>query len=98
MTRALLIMIAVLAACVTGLLIAMAALRRKAAGYKEKAEENFKLYSEAVGKVSELNRTIRKLEAAAAIKDANRKEADEKIDALHDGDAVDNALDELRKR
>ena len=45
-----------------------------------------------------LSRTIQQLRQAEAIKDENRKEADKKIEALHDGDTVDNALNELRKR
>lgn len=39
-----------------------------------------------------------RLESTIDILKANRKEADEKIDDLHNGDAVSNALDELHKR
>jgi len=39
-----------------------------------------------------------KLESTIQILKKNRRKADEKINNLHDGDAVNNALDELRKR
>lgn len=41
---------------------------------------------------------VQRIANAAEIAGANRKEADEKIDELHSGDAVDNALSELSKR
>lgn len=40
---------------------------------------------------------VQRLTNASEITNANRKEADEKIDNLHNGDAVDNALSELSK-
>lgn len=43
-------------------------------------------------------RQVQRLTSAAEIVSENRKEADEKIEELHSGDAVSNALDELRKR
>lgn len=39
-----------------------------------------------------------KLESTIQIMKKNRKEADEKINNLHDGDALGNALDGLHKR
>ena len=39
-----------------------------------------------------------KLEGTIDILRQNRKEADEKIDSLHSGSSIDNALDELHKR
>jgi len=39
-----------------------------------------------------------KLESTVHILRKNRRKADEKINNLHDGDAVNNALDELHKR
>ena len=39
-----------------------------------------------------------KLESTIQILKKNRKEADEKINNLHNGDSVDNAINILRKR
>lgn len=39
-----------------------------------------------------------KLESTLDILAKNRKEANEKINSLHNGDSVDNAINELRKR
>lgn len=38
-----------------------------------------------------------KLESTISILQKNRKEADEKVNGLHNGDSLGNALDELRK-
>jgi len=38
---------------------------------------------------------IKKIESTLEIINHNRKESDEKIDALHNGDVIDNALNEL---
>ena len=40
---------------------------------------------------------VKKIEETLEIVNHNRKETDEKIDALHTGDSVANALDELSK-
>ena len=40
---------------------------------------------------------VKKIEETLDIVNHNRKETDEKIDALHSGDTVDNALSELSK-
>lgn len=40
---------------------------------------------------------VKKIEETLDIVNHNRKETDEKIDALHTGDSVANALDELSK-
>lgn len=60
---------------------------------------------ETQGKLESTNRELAraimeqaKLESTVHILRENRKEADEKINNLHDGDALGNALDELRKR
>lgn len=45
--------------------------------------------------VSEANSQLRK---SISILKTNREKADEKIDNLHNGDSVDNAIDELSKR
>lgn len=50
--------------------------------------------------VNQLNEAIQsnsKLEMTISILKSNREKADEKIDDLHDGDSVNNAIDELRK-
>ena len=47
-------------------------------------------------KVEEVNKENSRLEHTIDIIKNNRKDADEKIDSLHNGDAVDNALNELR--
>lgn len=60
---------------------------------------------ETQGKLESTNRELAKaiveqakLESTVHILRENRKEADEKINNLHDGDALGNALDELHKR
>ena len=45
-----------------------------------------------------LNKTIDRMKVEAAIKSNNRKEADEKVEKLHSGDAAANALDQLCKQ
>lgn len=42
-------------------------------------------------------RQVQRLTSAAGIASKNRREADEKIEELHSGDVVGNALDGLRK-
>ena len=51
-----------------------------------------------VKQLSDLRETNCKLEQMIDILKQNREKADEKIDNLHSGDSVSNALDELRKR
>lgn len=60
--------------------------------------------SRAFRRVSELRSHIRELEKQIAMKREwenvqakNRKEAEQKIAEMHDGDAVSNAVDVLRK-
>lgn len=67
--------------------------RQKAAAtkYKNKAEENENV-------IKNLNKTINRMKVEAAIKSNNRKEADEKVEKLHSGDAAANALDQLCKQ
>ena len=67
--------------------------RQKAAAtkYKNKAEENEKV-------IKDLNKTVDRMKVEAAIKSDNRKEADEKVEKLHSGDAAANALDQLCKQ
>ena len=43
-----------------------------------------------------LSRIVERQKKELEIKDKNRRDADEKINNLHDGDAVDNAVDILR--
>lgn len=82
------------AALAVGLgLFVIYAKRQKAAAtkYKNKAEENEKV-------IKDLNKTIDRMKVEAAIKSNNRKEADEKVEKLHSGDAAANALDQLCKQ
>ncbi len=59
--------------------------------YKNKAEENEKV-------IYGLNKTIDRMKVEVTIKSENRKEADEKVEKLHSGDAAANALDQLCKQ
>ena len=45
----------------------------------------------------ELHRIIDELKESDKIKSKNRSEANEKINALYDGDPISNAINELRK-
>ena len=67
--------------------------RQKAAAikYKNKAAENGKV-------INGLNKIINRMKVEAVIKSDNRKEADEKVEKLHSGDAAANALDQLCKQ
>lgn len=64
--------------------------KASAAKYKKQAEAN----EEAI---NSLNMVIDRMKAEAVIKSENRKEADEKVEKLHHGDALDNALNGLHK-
>ena len=46
---------------------------------------------------NEFARQVARLMNASQAVSENRRKADAEIDALHDGDAVDNALEQLRK-
>ena len=46
---------------------------------------------------NEYARQVARLTNASQAVSENRRKADAEIDALHDGDAVDNALEQLRK-
>lgn len=74
-------------------LCVMYAKRQKAAvaKYKNKAAENEKV-------INSLNMVIDRMKVEAVIKSDNRKEADEKVEKLHSGDAAANALDQLCKQ
>lgn len=58
---------------------------------QEKLSATQKALNEAIIHQAELESTIN-------ILNSNRKEADEKVNNLHSGDSVGNALNELRKR
>lgn len=45
----------------------------------------------------EYAKQVQRLTSAGEITAENRRESDEKVDSLHSGDAVGNALDELSK-
>lgn len=69
--------------------------------YAKKQKANAKKYrvkyEESNRMVAGLSRTINELRKEEAIKSENRKEAKEKINELHHGDALDNALNGLHK-
>lgn len=90
MTKFLLIVIAVL---FVALIVLFFLWRLNAAKRKSQKETIDRL-------VNQLNEAIvqqSKLESTIDILKKNRDKADEKIDDLHDGDSVNNAIDELRK-
>lgn len=64
--------------------------KANATKYRVKYEESDKM-------VAGLTRTINELRKEEAIKSDNKKEADEKINEMHSGDALANALDGLHK-
>lgn len=59
---------------------------------KEKIENKDLLF-----KYKSLSEEFHKVLEANKIKDKNKEEADEKINNLHNGNSVDNAIDILRK-
>ncbi len=91
MTRALIVcVIALAAACAVILLAWKKAARDRAALRKRCAEMEGTLHSVLT--------RLSQVEKAAKIAADNRREADAKIDALHSGDGVGNALDVLSKQ
>ncbi len=66
------------------------------------AKRKQKSQKETIGKLTrQVNEAIicqAKLESTIQILKGNRKEADEKVNGLRNGNAIGNALDELRKR
>lgn len=61
---------------------------------KKQTEEEFNRF---VDKYEEMEKTISLLQSELRIKSENRKKADEKIEALHNGNVVDNAINGLSK-
>lgn len=61
---------------------------------KQKEEIIYKLSKQ----ICDVNKANAQLEQTINILKKNRRKADEKIDNLHNGDSVDNAIDELSKR
>ncbi len=62
---------------------------------RDKLKETKKSLDSAIEKKYELTLQVENFKLAEKIKSDNRKEADEKINALHNGDAVDNAISGL---
>lgn len=60
---------------------------------RKKIEDAFNAQADYIKR---LENRVKLLESEARIKETNRREADEKIDTLHTGDAVTNALDVLQ--
>lgn len=89
MTKILLIIIGVLVLVTIILCISIHFLRSELKSMQENIETivdaNTKLHDE-----------IKRLNSVDKIKSDNRRESDEKINDLYNGDVVDNAIDELR--
>lgn len=91
MIKALLILTAVLCVVILLLFFLWRSAKAKQKETKEKLDSANKALSEAIAEQARLESTIQILKN-------NRKEADEKINNLHSGNATSNALNELRKR
>ena len=90
MTKVFLIIIAVLLVAVAVLFLL----------WKLSKSENKRVKDELAVTKNQLETAVKqakKFEGTLEIMNENRKETDEKIDALHSGDSVGNALDELSK-
>ena len=90
MTKVFLIIIAVLFVAVVVLFLL----------WKLSKSENKRVKDELAVTKNQLEtavKQVKKIEETLDIVNHNRKETDEKIDALHTGDSVANALDELSK-
>jgi len=90
MTKVFLIIIAVLFVAVVVLFLL----------WKLSKSENKRVKDELAVTKNQLEiavKQVKKIEETMDIVNHNRKETDEKIDALHSGDTVDNALSELSK-
>ena len=64
---------------------------KKSNNYKREAQTN-------ADKAKEMERILDLKSKEEKVRDENQKEADKKTDELFDGDAVDNAINGLRKR
>ena len=90
MTKVFLIIIAVLFVAVVVLFLL----------WKLSKSENKRVKNELAVTKNQLEtavKQVKKIEETLDIVNHNRKETDEKIDAMHTGDSVGNALDELSK-
>ena len=65
---------------------------------KKKVSDFSEMYEAQKNYSKRLEGRVSLLETELKVKSENRRDADEKIDALHSGDATNNALDELRKQ
>ena len=90
MTKFLLIAILVLVVAVFVLFLLWRAALKKQKETKASLEQTKKQLNEAIVQQAKLESTI-------SILQKNRYEADEKVNGLHNGDSLGNALDELRK-
>ena len=90
MTKVFLIIIAILFVAVVVLFLM----------WKLSKSENKRVKDELAVTKNQLETAVKqakKFEGTLEIMNENRKETDEKIDAMHSGDTVGNALDELSK-
>ena len=91
MIKVLLILTAVLCVAILLLFFLWRSAKSKQKELQDKVERADKALAQAIAEQARLESTIQILKN-------NRKEADEKINNLHSGNATSNALNELRKR
>lgn len=91
MTRIFLYAALALFAAVLALLLSVLVLGRKNRKLKDRLDR-------ALCANRSLSEKVERLRKESAVKSSNRRESDEKVDALHDGDSVGNAIAGLSKR
>ena len=91
MIKVLLIAVTVLIFCVVTLFFLWRSAKTKQKETQEKLNNTNKELAKAITEQAKLESTIQILRK-------NRKEADEKVNNLHNGNSTNNALNELRKR
>ena len=91
MIKVLLILTAVLCVAILLFFFLWRSAKSKQKELQDKVERADKALAQAIAEQARLESTIQILKN-------NRKEADEKINNLHSGNATSNALNELRKR
>ena len=91
MIKVLLIAVTVLIFCVVTLFFLWRSAKTKQKETQEKLNNTNKELAKAIAEQAKLESTIQILRK-------NRKEADEKVNNLHNGNSTNNALNELRKR
>lgn len=90
MIKVLLIVVTILISCVVTLFFLWRSAKKKQKETQEKLNSTNKEFAKAIAEQAKLESTIQILRK-------NRKEADEKVNNLHNGNSTNNALNELRK-